>query len=113
MEIVKCHAQTGYEILKDVHFPLPVADIIRQHHERLDGTGYPQGLRGEQIMPEARVLAVADVLESMAADRPYRPALGLDVALAEIVRGRGSIYDPEVADALVQMVQEQGYTLPQ
>ncbi len=113
MEIVKCHAQTGYEILKDVHFPLPVADIIRQHHERLDGTGYPQGLRGEQIMPEARVLAVADVLESMAADRPYRPALGLDVALAEIVRGRGSIYDTEVADALVQMVQEQGYTLPQ
>lgn len=113
MEIVKCHAQTGYEILKDVHFPLPVADIIRQHHERMDGTGYPQRLRGEQIMPEARVLAVADVLESMAADRPYRPALGLDVALAEIVRGRGSIYDPEVADALVQMVQEQGYTLPQ
>ena len=113
MEIVKCHAQTGYEILKDVHFPLPVADIIRQHHERMDGTGYPQGLRGDEIMPEARVLAVADVLESMAADRPYRPALGLDVALAEIVRGRGSIYDSEVADALVQMVQEQGYTLPQ
>lgn len=113
MEIVKCHAQTGYEILKDVHFPMPVADIIRQHHERMDGSGYPQGLHGDEIMPEARVLAVADVLESMAADRPYRPALGLDVALAEIVRGRGHIYDPVVADALVSLVREHGYTLPQ
>lgn len=112
MEIVKCHAETGYEILKDVHFPIPVADIIRQHHERMDGSGYPQGLHGDAIMPEARILAVADVLESMAADRPYRAALGLNVALAEIVRGRGSIYDPVVADAIVALVQEQGYTLP-
>ncbi|SER69104.1 MASE3 domain-containing protein [Giesbergeria anulus] len=112
MEIIKCHAQTGYEILKDVHFPMPVAEIIRQHHERMDGSGYPQGLRGNDIMPEARVLCVADVLESMAADRPYRPALGLDVALAEIVRGRGTVYDAQVADALVRLVRERGYTLP-
>ena len=112
MEIVKCHAEAGYEILKDVHFPMPVADIIRQHHERMDGSGYPQGLRGDEIMPEARIIAVADVLESMAADRPYRAALGLTVALAEIVRGRGNIYDPVVADAIVALVQEQGYTLP-
>lgn len=112
MELVKCHAQAGYDIIKDVYFVSPVAEIIRQHHERMDGSGYPRGLKGEEILPEARVVAVADVIESMASHRPYRPALGIELALAEIVRGRGSFYDPEVVDAVVRLIEEKHYTLP-
>ena len=107
------HAEAGYQILKDVPFSFPVADIIRQHHERLDGSGYPQGLKGEQILPEARVLAVADVIESIATHRPYRPARGMDAALAELERGRGTHYDPEVIDAFGRLLHEKGYVLPQ
>ncbi|MDO9317817.1 MAG: MASE3 domain-containing protein [Gammaproteobacteria bacterium] len=113
MELVKLHPQAGYDILKDVPFPVPVAEIIRQHHERMDGSGYPRGLKGDEIMPEARVLAVADVLESMSAHRPYRPALGIDVALAEIESGSGTLYDPEVVQATLRLIREQGYKLPE
>ena len=113
MELVRCHAQAGYDILKDVTFATPIAEIIRQHHERMDGSGYPRGLRGDEILPEARVLAVADVIESMAAHRPYRAALGLDVAMAEIDKNRGQLYDPEVADAMARLVREKGYRLPE
>ncbi len=113
MELIKGHAQAGYDILKDVEFAAPVAEIIRQHHERMDGSGYPRGLKGDEILPEARVLAVADVVESMAAYRPYRPALGLDVALAEIDQNRGRLYDAEVAEAMVRLVREKNYQLPQ
>lgn len=113
MELVRGHAQAGYDILKDVEFSAPVARVIHQHHERMDGSGYPQGLNGDQIMPEARILAVADVLESMAAHRPYRAALGLDAALQELERGSGSLYDPEVVAALLKLVRQQGYQLPQ
>ena len=109
---MKGHAQAGYDILKDVPFIIPIADIIGQHHERMDGTGYPNGLKGDEILPEARVLTVADVIESMASHRPYRPALGVDVALAEIMRGRGTIYDTEVCDAALRLFNEKGYTLP-
>lgn len=112
MEMMKGHAQAGYEILKDVPFAVPVAEIIRQHHERMDGSGYPQGLTGDRILPEARVLAVADVLESMASHRPYRPALGLEVALAEVEKNRGKLYAPEVVDAAIRLVREKGYLLP-
>ncbi|MDD2547373.1 MAG: MASE3 domain-containing protein [Burkholderiaceae bacterium] len=112
MELVKVHAQAGYEILKDVHFATPVADIIRQHHERMDGSGYPQGLQGAAILPEARILAVADVIESMSAHRPYRPAVGLEAALAEVVQGRGRLYDPEAVDAAIRLVRDQQYHLP-
>jgi len=91
---------------------MPVADVILQHHERMDGSGYPQGLKGDEILPEARVLAVADVIESMASHRPYRPAVGLDSALAEIVKNRGTLYAPEVVDAVVRLVNEKGYVLP-
>lgn len=112
MEMVRGHAEAGYDILKDVPFSFPVAEVIRQHHERLDGSGYPRGLRGEQILPQARILAVADVLESMAAHRPYRPALGVDVALAELESGRGRLYDPAVLDALLRLLRERGYQLP-
>ncbi len=111
-ELIKGHAQASYDILKDVKFDLPVADIIVQHHERLDGTGYPRGLKGDQISIEGRVLAVADVFESMSSHRPYRPALGIGAALAELERGKGSFYDPAVVDTVARMVHEQGYVLP-
>jgi HD-GYP domain-containing protein (c-di-GMP phosphodiesterase class II) len=112
-ELIKTHAQAGYDILKDVQFHgIAVAEIVRQHHERLDGRGYPRGLKGDEILPEARVLAVADVLESMASHRPYRPALGMDAALAELEKGKGNAFDPEVVDTAVRMVREKGYLLP-
>lgn len=111
-ELIKGHVDAGYEILKHIPFPTPVADIIRQHHERMDGSGYPLGLKGDQILPEARILAVADVIESMASHRPYRPALGVDVALAEVERGRGRLYDPEVCDAAMRLIKDKGYVLP-
>lgn len=111
-QMMRTHAQAGFEILKDVKFSLPIAEIIHQHHERMDGSGYPQGLKGDEILPEARVLAVADVFESMCTHRPYRPARGSDAALAEIVANRGTLYDPEVCDALIQLVQEKGYKAP-
>jgi len=97
--MVKLHPQTGYEIVKDISFPWPVAQMVLQHHERLDGSGYPQGLKGEQIMLEARVLAAADVLEAMMAYRPYRPALGMDEAFAVLNAGRGTRFDARVVDA--------------
>lgn len=111
-ELIKAHPQAGYDVLKDVDFPWPVAQIALQHHERMDGSGYPQGLKGDQILLEARITTVADVFESMASHRPYRPALGTDQALAELERGRGTLYDPEVVDALLRLVREKGYTIP-
>ena len=111
-EMVKSHVERGYEILKDVKFPLPIADIIRQHHERMDGSGYPQGLKGDEILPEARILAVADVLESMSSYRPYRPALGVESALKEISGRRGTGFDAEVVDAMLRLMHEMEYQLP-
>jgi HD-GYP domain-containing protein (c-di-GMP phosphodiesterase class II) len=102
---IKTHPQVGYDILKPVEFPWPIADIVLQHHERLDGSGYPNGLKGDAILLEARILAVADVVESMTSHRPYRPALGLDVALAEIQEGSGKLYDPVVVEACVKLVR--------
>jgi PAS domain S-box-containing protein len=111
-ELIKGHSRQGYEILKGIEFPWPVAQVALQHHERLDGSGYPQGLKGEAIAPEARIMAVADVVEAMASHRPYRPGLGIDKALAEIQRGSGTAYDPAVADACLRLIREKGYTLP-
>jgi HD-GYP domain-containing protein (c-di-GMP phosphodiesterase class II) len=99
----------GYEILGGIDFKLPVADIVHQHHERLDGSGYPQGLTGEQMLPEARILAVADVIEAMASHRPYRPALGIEAALEEVEIGRGSVYDPAVVDACRAVIRDDGF----
>lgn len=111
-EIIKTHSEHGYEILKGVEFPWPVADAIRQHHERLDGSGYPLGLKGEEIILEARILAVADVVESMSSHRPYRPALGVDAALNEVIKGRGVRYDPQVVDACARLLRERNYVIP-
>ena len=112
-ELVKGHAQASYEVLKNVEFPWPVADMVHQHHERIDGSGYPRGLTGAQMLPGARVLAVADVVEAMASHRPYRPGLGIEVALSEIERGRGRAFDPDVVDACLRLFREKGFTLPQ
>lgn len=103
--IVKQHPQAGAEILADIPFPWPIAEIIRQHHERLDGSGYPHGLKGDEILPEARILAVADVIEAMTAHRPYRPAIPLDNAKAELNGGRGSRYDAATVDACLRVLE--------
>ena len=103
MEMVKSHPQVGYDILKGIEFPWPVAEIVLQHHERMLGDGYPAGLRGEDILIEARILAVADVVEAMSSHRPYRPALGIKKALEEISTYRGYYYDPVVVDACVEL----------
>ena len=105
-QLIKAHAQAGYDILKGIEFPWPLANIVLQHHERLDGSGYPQGLKGEQILLGARIIAVADVVEAMASHRPYRAALGMDIALGEIERGRGTAYDPEVANTCLKLFRE-------
>ena len=110
-DLVKDHAQQSYEILKTVPFPWPVAEAAWQHHERLDGNGYPRGLKGDEIIREARVLAVADVVEAMSSHRPYRPGLGIDKALAEIESNRGKLYDPQAVDACLRLFREKGYTL--
>jgi PAS domain S-box-containing protein len=107
--IIQAHPQVGYDLLKTVDFMWPVAQIVLQHHERMDGSGYPQGLSGEEIMLEARILAVADVVEAMASYRPYRPARGIDEALEEISRNRDILYDPEVVDACLKLFTEKGF----
>jgi putative nucleotidyltransferase with HDIG domain len=108
---VKTHSQTGYDILKEVEYPWPVARIVWQHHERLDGSGYPLGLKGDEILPEARVLAVADVVEAMASHRSYRPMPGLEKALEEIGAQRGILYDPVVVDACLRIFREKDFRL--
>lgn len=110
--LIKGHAQSGYDVLKSVEFPWPVAEVALQHHERIDGSGYPQGLKGDEITFEARILAVADTVESMSTHRPYRPALGIEKALAEIQRGSGIIYDPLVVDACIKLFNEKNYKIP-
>ena len=110
-KLMRRHAQAGYEVLKDVQFPWPVAAVALQHHERMDGSGYPQGLKGEAIVFEARIIAVADVVEAMTSDRPYRAALGIEAALAEIESGSGSKYDPVVAQACLNLFRQQSYVI--
>jgi len=110
MAIVRQHPETAFDILKTIDFPWPVADIVNQHHEREDGSGYPLGLKGPDILPEAKILAVADVVEAMASHRPYRPALGLKQALEEITNNRGRLYDAGVVDACLRLF-EKGYQL--
>lgn len=105
-ELIKNHVQAGYDILKQIEFPWPLADIIIQHHERLDGTGYPQGLNDGDIMIQARILAVADVFETIASHRPYRPSLGLQRALDELQENSGKLYDDQVVSVLFKLVED-------
>jgi PAS domain S-box-containing protein len=109
--LIKEHARQGYEILGNVESPWPLAEMVYQHHERMDGSGYPRNLKGEDILIEARILAVADVVESMASHRPYRPTLGIDVALEEIEKNSGTLYDRAVADACLRLFREKGFQL--
>ncbi len=108
-DMIKTHSQVGYDIIKRIEFPWPLADIILQHHERIDGSGYPKGLKGKDIKFEAKILAVADVVEAMFSHRPYRPALGIDKALKEVKQGKGKLYDPEVVDACVKLFTEKKF----
>jgi len=109
--LIKGHAQKGYEILKDVESPWPLAEMVYQHHERMDGSGYPRCLKGEEILMEARILAVADVVEAMASHRPYRPALGIDAALEEIEKNKGVLYDRDVAETCLRLFRDKGFQI--
>lgn len=109
-KLIQTHPQAGYEIIKDVRFPWPIAQIILQHHEHLDGSGYPQGLKGEEILLGARIITVADVIEAISSHRPYRSAMGIEVALDEVAKGRGIRYDAAVVDACLKLFHEKRFT---
>src|SRR5664280_2420662 len=109
--LIKEHSHSGYEMLKNVESPWPLAQIVYQHHERMDGSGYPRNLKGDEILMEARIMAVSDVVGAMASHRPYRPALGINVALEEIEKNRGILYDNAVADACLRLFREKSYQL--
>jgi HD-GYP domain-containing protein (c-di-GMP phosphodiesterase class II) len=109
LAIIRLHPRTAYDILKGIRFPWPLAETIYQHHERLDGSGYPRQLKGDQILLEARILAVADVVESMASFRPYRPQKDLKAALAELRGHRGTLYDAQVVDTCIALITEKGF----
>jgi putative nucleotidyltransferase with HDIG domain len=110
-DLIKQHPVSGYEILRGIDFPWPIAQVVRQHHERLDGSGYPDGLRGDEILMEARIMAVADVIEAMASHRPYRAGLGIDMALKEIEEKSGTAYDLAAAQAALRLFRENGFRI--
>ena len=110
-ELIKEHPRTGYEILKKIDFPWPIAEIVLQHHERINGSGYPLGLKGDEILFASRIIGVADVVEAMTYHRPYREALGLDAALDEIKKNKGILYDPDVVEACIKVFLEKGLAL--
>ena len=109
--LIRVHPQISYDILKNIDFPWPIAKIVYQHHERINGSGYPLGLKDGEILPEAKVLMVADVVEAIASDRPYRPAQGIDVALEKISTNGGRLYDPEVVNTCLNLFKEKGFKL--
>lgn len=109
-EIVKTHAEAGYEILKDIAFPWPIARIVWEHHEKIDGSGYPRHLKGDDLLTESKILTVADVVEAMASHRPYRPSLGLQDALEEITRNRGILYDADAVAACLTLFEEKRFS---
>jgi len=108
-QLIKIHPEAGYNIVKDIDFPWPIGTMIVQHHERINGSGYPKGLKGEEILPETRVLSVADVVEAIASHRPYRPAYGIDIAIDEISQNKGILYDPETVDACLRLIKDKGF----
>ncbi|MGD0352796.1 MAG: HD domain-containing phosphohydrolase [Dehalococcoidia bacterium] len=109
INLVKDHAQVGYDLLSTIEFPWPVAQIVLQHHERMNGSGYPLGLSGDEILIEAKIMSVADVVEAMASHRPYRPALSIEEALLEILQQRGVLYSPEAVDACIKVFTQKGF----
>ncbi len=109
-QVIQTHAQGSYEMLKTVEFPWPIAEVSLQHHERLDGSGYPCGLKGDEICIDARVLMVADVVEAMASPRPYRPSLGIEAALQEISDNSGVLYDGDVTAICLRLFREKGFS---
>ena len=110
-KIIREHSTTGSNIVKNIAFPYPVATAICQHHERIDGSGYPQGLSDGQIIPEAKILAIAEVVEAIATDQMYRPGQGIDAALLEIEKNSGTLYDAEVVNACLKLFREDGFNL--
>ena len=112
ISLIQAHAQAGYDILKGIEFPWPIADIIIQHHERMDGSGYPQGLAADSISIEARIIGVCDVVETMSSHRPYRPSMGIGKALEEISRNSGTLYDADVVVACLKIFNEQNFEFP-
>jgi putative nucleotidyltransferase with HDIG domain len=112
ISLIQAHSQAGYDILKGIEFPWPIANIIIQHHERMDGSGYPGGLAGDSILLEARIIGVADVVETMSSHRPYRPSMGLEKALAEITQNRGMLYDPDVVTACLDIFNKKSFEFP-
>jgi HD-GYP domain-containing protein (c-di-GMP phosphodiesterase class II) len=111
-ELIKTHSETGYKILKEIDFEWPIAEIVHQHHERIDGSGYPLGLKGKEMLLEAKIIGVADVVEAMASHRPYRPALGIEMSLSELEKNCGRFFDSNVVDACLKLFREDGYDLP-
>ncbi len=109
--LIKEHSRIGYDILKAIDFSYPIANIILQHHEKINGSGYPGGLKGNEILLEAKIICVADVVEAMSSHRPYRPALGIDKALEEISKNKGILYDPEVVDVCIKLFKEKRFKL--
>jgi putative nucleotidyltransferase with HDIG domain len=110
-DLIRIHPEAGYDILKDIEFPWPIAEIVRQHHERMDGSGYPRGLTGDVIRIEARIIAVADVIDAMASHRPYRPAVGLEKALEEVEGKKGTLYDKDIVEACARVLEKNGKNL--
>lgn len=110
--MIKTHVQAGYDILKDIEFPWPIGRMILEHHEKLDGSGYPNGRRGDDLLLESKILVIADVVEAISSHRPYRPALGIDAGLAEIAAKRNVLYDPEATDACLRLFREKGFSIP-
>jgi HD-GYP domain len=110
--MIKVHSSSGYDMLKDIESPWPLAEIVYQHHERIDGTGYPRNLKGDDIIIEARIMAVADVVEAIASHRPYRPSLGIEAALKEIEKNKGVLYDDAVVDVCLRLFRDKGYKFP-
>lgn len=110
-ERMKMHAQAGSDYLKRVDFPWPIARMVLEHHERMDGTGYPNGLKGEKLLLESKILVVADVVDAIASDRPYRPAFGIDTALYDIAGERGILYDTDVVNTCLLLFNEKGYKM--
>jgi HD-GYP domain-containing protein (c-di-GMP phosphodiesterase class II) len=109
--LIKDHSQVGHDVLKSIEFSWPVARIVLQHHERLNGSGYPQGLKGDEIILGARIIGVADIIDAMSSHRPYRPAWGIDKVLEEITQKKGILYDPEVVDACIKLFKEKEFKL--